>query len=181
MKKYFIAFVALGIMCMWGLVIYMAFVSATPRSPLSPSPASMFNTTLLVPEGWAFFTRNPREPDVVLYKKVNGQWLHDPINPLSMSSNYWGLDRRPRAQSTEVAMILSSVPQDLWVSSDSSVESCLTNFFDSSILQINNIVPEPVLCDTVAIQLLPPVPWAWSKNKKLIMPYRLVCIKVNCK
>jgi antimicrobial peptide system SdpA family protein len=141
----------------------------------------MFNTTLLVPEGWAFFTRNPREPDIVLYKKIKGQWMHDPINPLSMISNWWGLDRRPRAQSTEMAMILHSIPQDLWVSCDSSIENCLTNFTDSVILQINNTVPRPVLCDTVAVQLLPPVPWAWSKNRNLVMPYRLIYIKVNCK
>ncbi|UAJ79156.1 SdpA family antimicrobial peptide system protein [Leifsonia sp. ZF2019] len=68
-----------------------------------------FDLQVLVPQGWAFFTRSPQETSYVLYERVSGQWVRADSLPQSESENLFGFSREQRAQGTEVGVLASSV------------------------------------------------------------------------
>jgi len=126
-----------------------------------------------VPEGWGFFTRNPREPDITLYENHGGHWRKAEHMPISSASNLSGIDRLPRAQSVELGMLLNALNEsDAWTPCDGDLESCL-----KGVRQVS-LHPQwryPALRGLVAFIRQEPVPWAWVESRATIrMPIELI-------
>ena len=169
-----------------GQLFVVVFVILTMTISLPHNPLSIYNSEVtstfqsFLPEGWAFFTRNPKEDEVIIYYKENGKWIQNPLTPLSKPGNSFGLNRLVRAQSVEMAMIIPQPSEKDW-------QHCKGNFVDcikkdtTKIIEVRNISPMPILKDTIAIVSYSPVPWAWSELKKSEeMPAKYVILKVIC-
>src|SRR4030095_4783202 len=112
MKQYLLfSIVWIGILV---YVIYKVTLSALPYSPLSPGIKEKTSIMAIIPEGWGFFTRNPRETDLYLYFLKDKHWVMNPNAPISSCRNSFGLNRLPRAQSVELGMILSKINDTCW-------------------------------------------------------------------
>jgi antimicrobial peptide system SdpA family protein len=157
---------------------------ATPFNPTqTPSLVSEGINPLQVwmPQGFAFFTRNPREPEMRLYASNEGEWQSASLGPYSRSSNLFGLDRKPRAQLTEYALLLerAGVPTDKWASCEDAPVLCLKRVSVTDTLE--NTDPAPTLCGIVGFVRQDPVPWAWNESRDTIeMPSKVLKLRISC-
>lgn len=178
MRKYFLfSILWIGL---WCYIIYKVTSSALPYNPLSPDMNVQAGITTFIPEGWGFFTRDPREPDLYLFVLKNKQWVKSANMPISNFRNAMGLNRLPRAMSVELAMLMSEIKEDDWVFSDLNVNK--PDMKDFSIIPLKNTSPHPTLKDTLCIVQQEPVPWAWSWNRdRLSLPSKYIVINVRKK
>jgi antimicrobial peptide system SdpA family protein len=111
-----------------------------------------------MPQGWAFFTRNPREQALLFYKKENQQWVL--VNSSGGSYNkLFGLSRLSRRQNIEfggLAAQLNFVKN--WVNCDNNLpDACMPD----SINVLYTKFKKPLVFGEYIVRLVEPVPWAW--------------------
>lgn len=165
----------------WAVVIWLTLLSALPYNPISLNFSTELSLKLMMPEGWGFFSRNPREQDLLIYKKQNSEWK-SVLNPLTSSENWFGFSRDARSLSVEAAMLLDGVDKSNWIQcEDKYFQSCISEK-NVSITELTNESPHPVICDTICMILTEPVPWAWSKDMHHSgMPSKILYLKIECK
>ena len=103
----------------WLTLIYTIGISSIPFNPMSFSRTTGFRAKLLLPEAWNFFTRDPREERVYIYRiDHNGSALPIAEWPNNNLHNFFGIKRTARAIGTDYGMILSKIADSLWLQSD---------------------------------------------------------------
>ena len=174
-----------------GIVAILTTVFCIGVILVSAGPAVTFNPTkplvtqefhpiqLVLPQGFAFFTRDAREPDLYLFQQRDGAWQSASLGPNSRPSNLFGLNRKSRAQSVESALIVSKLLPTAWSECRDNPTKCLGQ---SSVQDtIRNVVPAPTLCGPVGFVLQEPVPWAWSKSQGTTdMHSQITNIHIQC-
>lgn len=165
----------------------LGFVVANLTTPYNPTQTpSLVNEginplRIWMPQGFAFFTRDPREPKMYLYALDGGKWQSATLGPYSRPSNFFGLDRKPRAQLTEYALLLhrAGATPDKWMSCEDAPLSCLRRVPVTDTLK--NTDPVPTLCGVIGFARQDPVPWAWSESQDTIdMPSKILKLKILC-
>ncbi|MCH0541063.1 SdpA family antimicrobial peptide system protein [Streptomyces sp. MUM 203J] len=138
-----------------------------PKNTISlPGQQTVRHTVVnLAPQGWAFFTKSPRDPEVMPFAKSPSEKAADGWRPLSLTphaspGNAFGLDRQSRAQGVEIAMLLTSAQQDDWRDCSDDRQRCL-NEYGAPARRVVNHSPDPTLCGTVGLLQERPTPWAW--------------------
>jgi antimicrobial peptide system SdpA family protein len=144
-----------GWLTIWAGAVLWAAVSSLPYNPLSPGLHAERRTRLVLPEGWGFFSRDPRERDLIVARKTAGQWQLDP--PHADASNVFGLSRITRVIPIEASQILGELSQPL-VPCDGTLEACLAA---APVHEVASSRRRPFLCGDVAFLRRAPVPWAW--------------------
>ncbi|MFJ6054684.1 SdpA family antimicrobial peptide system protein [Streptomyces sp. NPDC092307] len=134
----------------------------------------------LVPEGWAFFTRSPREEQATVWGlAAGGSRFHERgLGPYAQPANGFGWNREARALNLEIGILQTAV-SDRWAPCPGGdVSACLQR---EPALAIRNEAPEPLLCGSVGISLREPVPWAWAEGQDPNgMPTRVARLDVSC-
>ncbi len=141
-------------------LIFFTSISYFAFNPLSIDYQQQANVRTLIPQGWAFFTRNPREQVLLFYKKQDTKWFL--VN--SSGSSYdklFGLSRLSRRQNIELGNLAAQLNVvKNWV-------ECENNFPNTCIPDSTNKVytnfKNPVIMGEYVVRLVEPVPWAWSK------------------
>jgi antimicrobial peptide system SdpA family protein len=158
----------------WSAVFFLITVSSLPYNPSSIGPMAERDVKTTVPEGWGFFTRDPREPDIALYEQRQGVWQKAAHMPIARASNLFGIDRFPRAQSVEIGMILSDLDRpNAWRACDGDLVTCLNA---APKIALRHRWKYPVLLGTVAFVRQEPVPWAWAGSRDRITMPRFVLV-----
>lgn len=129
-------------------------------NPLSIDYKQQTNIRTLIPQGWAFFTRNPREKVLLFYKKQDKKYLL--VN--SSGSSYdklFGLSRLSRRQNIELGNLaaqLNTVKN--WVECENNLPtSCIPDSVNKVYTQFN----QATIIGEYLVRLVEPIPWAWSK------------------
>jgi antimicrobial peptide system SdpA family protein len=162
------------LLAFWTGVFFLIIVSSLPYNPSSIGPVAERDIKTTVPEGWGFFTRDPREADVTLYEQHQGVWRRSLHMPIANASNLFGIDRLPRAQSVEMGMILSELDeQDAWRACDGDLVACLNT---APRIALRQRWKYPVLRGTFAFVKQEPVPWAWAASRDRITMPRLILV-----
>ena len=138
------------------------------------------NTTLFVPEGWAFFTRNPREPRFLVFgRALDGTWVRT-VSPTDDPLATFAFSRKARSLNVEAGLFSSHVKETYWQSCALLPSSCLSSW-SGGLLSIVNPTPRPALCGALALVQQDRVPWAWANRvDPNSMPSRIVRIDVKC-
>lgn len=134
---------------------------------------------MILPEGWEFFTKNPRDADPVAYRQLRpGVW--GLVRPeLSGGAEYaFGFNRRPRAMRLEAGLFVVTIPPAWWRPCSASPNSCLSVAPEHR--GFRNRVRNPTLCGAVGFIEAPPVPWAWALAGNVTMPSRVVRLWIQC-
>lgn len=176
---------------MLGLVATITALVCVAGILFAAEPAVTFNPTkpllaqdyrpiqVILPQGFAFFTRDAREKDLYLYREEDRGWTSAMMGPNSRPANLFGLNRKSRAQNVESALILSKIKPNIWWDCDEEPSSCL----EQDIVRdtVRNVVPQPTLCGPHGFALQEPVPWAWSKSRDSItMKSQITKIHIQC-
>lgn len=170
---------ALALSAAWLLVLaYVAF-AALPYNPIRLPGANAVRLQVFAPEGWAFFTRSPRQDRAYVFALHGGRWRSALLTPHSRPSNAFGLDRRSRAQGVEMGMLMDQLAPGALGGCRGELVACVSRA--PFLGTIRNPSPEPTLCGPVGVALQPPVPWAWSRARTPVnMPARVGRVEVAC-
>ncbi len=157
-------------------VPYSAWVGANSYIPRD-------DIRVLIPQGWGFFTRDPREPRIIPFGlRSEGEWTELGLGPHGRARWLFGLDRRSRAQGLEIGTLFGAVGDDAWFDCGGPTpmepHACLDA---ASPLPVENPSPIPSLCGEVGLVRREPVPWAWRRAADRIeMPAQVLRLSVRC-
>jgi len=132
---------------------------------------------VLAPQGWGFFTRNPREEEIFVYREINGKWLKCNIS-YGDPSFYFGASRNARKIIVEELQLVSQIKDStMWVNGD--LTNTLSYTFNRlPVLKLSAFTTSPELSGDFILMKQKNVPWAWSKNyDDITMPYK--CVHVH--
>lgn len=171
--------IAIAVGLAWIVAIGYAIYPALPYSPVRLPFARMAHTFVWAPQGWSFFTRDPREAKRTVYVRHDSTWESALLAPQGRLSNLGGLRRKSRAQGLEMALMINSHPADAWYDCAESLQECLAQLPRGRAAR--NTSPARTLCGTVVIVLQRPIPWAWVRaSKPVTMPFRMLPLEISC-
>lgn len=147
----------------WMALALYALQAALPANPLAlpAQHAVVLPVRQLLPEGWSFFTRDPREADVLIFHEdAAGGWRPAHLGSYAQAKYAFGWSRRPRAQGVELGLILARLTDADWRRCG-KLDDCLAPSPAAEISLVNRS-PVPTLCGHLALVSAKPVPWAWA-------------------
>jgi len=166
----------------WSVLALYAVHIELPVNALDLPLESNIKPTLqaIVPQGWGFFTRDPREPRLIPLVRAAGSWQVASEGPNGEPWNAFGLNRAARAQGVEVGLLETAIPAEAWKDCETEVAACLERM--PATLQLSNPTPRPTLCGEVGFARRESVPWAWAASTpdETSMPSKVVRVRVTC-
>jgi antimicrobial peptide system SdpA family protein len=164
----------------WAFLLTYLFINSLPETIIHLNQLSKIRTTSTVPEGWAFFTKNPRDENIVIYKKSGASWR--PVtNKTGDYLNFFGLKRTSRFENQEMGILLASLDTTNWVSIKGGLEKNFLLFDTIPITQILNSSHYPYYKEGEYILVQEGIlPWVWfSTNPNLKLDSRVRKIKIQ--
>ncbi|MFJ7590841.1 SdpA family antimicrobial peptide system protein [Streptomyces sp. NPDC097617] len=166
----------------WSVIVLYAVQEQVPKNVITlPAQNKVKHAVVnIAPQGWAFFTKSPRDPEVVPYKKTPEGWQALSLTPHASPRNAFGLNRESRAQGVEIAMLLAAAQKSDWRECTDSGQTCLSGSGDAA-RQLENSSPDPTLCGTVGLLQERPTPYAWrdlvpeSHSTERVMVLEVTC------
>lgn len=163
----------------WLAVGAYAAYPALPYSPVHLPFAADINSLVWAPQGWSFFTRDPREEKHSIYIRTLIGWAPILLAPHARLSNAFGLRRASRAQGVEMALLTQGSDASEWRACESSLLVCLATLPPGK--HVYNTSPDPTMCGSVAVVVQKPLPWAWARSPRVpTMPSRILPLEVSC-
>ncbi|MCT9928955.1 SdpA family antimicrobial peptide system protein [Planotetraspora sp. A-T 1434] len=169
----------------WGSLIFYVVDTQLPSNALRlPGQEQLrLSVTAIAPQGWAFFTKSPRDPQIGVWRlsvEPSGRkvWLDAKLTPHSELRNVLGFNRRSRAQGVELGILQTAVPRDKWTPCrGADVSACFDRV--PSVLTLHNSSPDPIHCGSIGLVQREPLPWAWA-GSTTVMPAKVARIEVTC-
>jgi antimicrobial peptide system SdpA family protein len=156
-------------------VVSAALPARTYPLPFVDNPATI---RVIVPEGWAFFTRSPRLPEPAVYLATpGGGWRDITAGPVSVPQTWMGLDRGTRSQGVELANLLTEVSVAQWQACTDRPTVCLSRLRPSTA--IVNRSSQHTACGDVGFVVQDVTPWAWH-DLHPVMPSKVARVTVRC-
>lgn len=168
---------ALALLGAWLVLLAYAVHPALPPNAVQLPAAEHVQARLWLPQGWAFFTRNPREDDVFLFRRSGAAWRSVALGPASRPAYMLGLRRLPRARNIELGLVIACVPPSAWKRCSVRPQECAATIGETTVAK--NPTPHASLCGVLAIVRQPPVPWAWGRSD-VVMPSTAAGVDVKC-
>lgn len=164
----------------WSIVFAYALHTAMPFNPIKLPFENRISLRMLLPEGFGFFTRNPREDCILLFRRSDRGWQSASVGPAQQAAYAFGAVRAVRAQGIEAGLLIESLgAPSRWARCRERPEACLARTRSSAT--ISNRSPAPTLCGMVGLALQETTPWAWAqRGAKPTMPSRVIVATVQC-
>lgn len=177
--KYFLT--ALFTTTLLAILITGIFYVSVSENPVRLKNHFNFKMFSFIPQGWAFFTRNPREAQIILYEiQKNGDITKYPQKHSSYK-NIFGLDRKASKVIVEIQGLKLKLHDSLFINSKWRFQIAREGELPQKTVEIQNEIYDPILCGEYLMIFQKPVPWAWSKSIKTIdMPAKIIRLKVLC-
>lgn len=180
-KKVFV-FIFSGILSL-GLIIYIVILFV-PENPIKIRYSNFNNKEILrlFPQGWSFFTKNPRGYTYKLYRIIPNAGNSNSVDYVSMvnsqASQYYGINREIRLTSAKLMQIATSIEDEAWYNYRGNTKLLLNN--PESISTINLVsmkIESRILRGLYCLEYTKPIPWSYANLKKdFHMPSKLVLI-----
>lgn len=163
----------------WSALILVVFVGSVADSPAAAPHWVRQRLVMVIPEGWAFFTRNPRLPRTEIY-------LFDALHELYSRGDiaeyrgfaFAGIRRLSRVRGLEIERLLANIAPSQWRHCRGDLSSC------SKALRLTHVQNDLVvrtLCGRIILRRSEPVPWAWSTLQPPVqMPAEWLMLSVQC-
>lgn len=166
--------IRIGVWSVWAALIAVVLASSAGVSPVKPPFSVRILQLAVVPEGWSFFTRDPREPKDVVYRRADGR-LEQVTFANTSRASLLGVSRRARAVDGELMGLLAPVLASTW--RDCRGAACLAR--GGEPLRLTNWSTTRHICGDVVVLRSPPAPWAW-RRAEVAMPSQVLELHVDC-
>ncbi|HXH36200.1 MAG TPA: SdpA family antimicrobial peptide system protein [Plantibacter sp.] len=101
------------------ILVAVVFLSSTPVSTHTSGALKDFTLILkeVAPQGWGFFTKDPRTPFVTAYTMTDQRtWAHVTRGPNALPSNAFGLNRESRLDEYDHSQVIGENDLDeTWI------------------------------------------------------------------
>jgi antimicrobial peptide system SdpA family protein len=130
-----------------------------PSNVLNPTGSDPLRkyVAMSVPQGWAFFTKPPDDPEIGVYDAQTGRSAL--ATPQTRVENAFGLSRTQRAQGPELATLASQITG--WKTCETKTRDCLKVEWDEQPERVRNESFVRTICGPVFVTSERPVPWAY--------------------
>jgi antimicrobial peptide system SdpA family protein len=165
----------------WLSVAFYALHTLLPFNAVDLPAENDVKARLWAPQGWKFFTRNPREDWLLPFRRAHdGNWKSASLGPNGRADAYFGISRLPRAQGIEMGLLLYKLPKAMWDECNTDPVVCLEHSAIKATLR--NKTPNPTLCGIVGFADQRQTPWAWQAHgvAPRFMPSRIAKFEVKC-
>lgn len=159
------------------IFIFMVFINSIGYNLLTFNKKWAFELQFLFPQGWAFFTKDPRDVQTTLYK-IENRTLSE-LNMKNGATNaLFGISRKNRIMLIELAQIVNQIDSISW--KDINSKEALLTFSDTAkAIEIGNFVNHSNLVGEYLITKQRPLPWSWRENRdNLFMSAKVVKVKL---
>ena len=163
--------------------IFTILINSIGFNALSESLEEKKIVFTLSPQGWAFFTRSPKEAQLLLYK-IEDSKIKDLHHKHSHYSNYFGLSRSCTKTFSELQLIKSKIQDSLYV--DIKFNYLLSDPIKQLELdKINSVTVKnqfkmAYLNGKYIFIIQDILPWAWlSSRNKLYMNAKAIIIEIT--
>jgi antimicrobial peptide system SdpA family protein len=169
-----------GVMGLVGATgLFAAIDTGLPFSPLRPISTPSTTARHFAPQGWAFFTRDPLEPQIYVYRRTEAGWIAADIGANGEPAHLFGWRRSPRAQGVEIGLVLFAHGKEQFTACEGSIEECLETSPIEGTVQNDSTVP--TLCGTIGILRQKKIPWAWRHSvDPERAPAEVMNLEVSC-
>ncbi|MDJ1473278.1 SdpA family antimicrobial peptide system protein [Cytophagaceae bacterium DM2B3-1] len=159
----------------WALVFYISALCYIDNSTLL-SYEFKKHFTYMVPQGWAFFTKDPKEALVEIYRLSPDNRLELVTYNNTSHLNYFGISRRSRAIAYQLSPLVSSIPREAWINGIGELNvDKESKVFDIKLKKKLTYFPAGVY---VVYQYKPiPLEWAHQKQEQY-RPYLIAKVRV---
>jgi len=162
----------------WLAIVVVIVLGVLPQSAILTTYHFRKTLVAAVPEGYGFFTRDPQETRVLIYR-----WDGRKVTPANEADyrgfGFAGLSRKSSTRGLEMKVAMTAVPKDRWTPCKSAIEPCLRES-----LVPTKIVPamsSRTLCGRFVLRQQKPVPWAWARSSHRIqMPSTIALVDYDC-
>jgi antimicrobial peptide system SdpA family protein len=162
------------------LLVTSIFFTSISFNPIQNRYGNKQLIFTFLPQGWSFFTRNPREAQVLLYK-IDGKRIIPITQKHSSYKNLFGLIRKSSIYTSEIQIIRSKINDSLFFNTKWNYQENKIGLVPKGKITIYNEIFSPLLCGEYLLVFQEPIPWAWSKNMKSIkMPAKIIRINIKC-
>lgn len=152
-----------GTLFLMFLVVYTIFLAAVPETTVEINAVQRVRLIDIAPEGWAFFTRNPKEENAMLYRLDVKKGLVKASDIAGAFKNFMGLDRHERLMWKEFSGFSRYIKPENYVRINGDIYSNKTMIDTMIAYKVPNDAKYPLLSGTYIIKQAMPVPWAWAK------------------
>jgi antimicrobial peptide system SdpA family protein len=159
-----IAFCRITLTSFWLYFILYVYIGNIKDNPLRFTLTAKKNLIGIVPEGWGFFTRNPREARTAIYVKNKESWEKQSLNNFQYSS-IWGLDRKCRTIEMELNVIKKQVFENDWIECSEKEDLQSKQLYIKSI-HVKNSIPAGSISGEIILEKYEVAPWAWANDVK---------------
>lgn len=164
---------------LWGFLILTIAAANMPHNPLKTSKKETNIILGLSQQGWAFFTKDSREPQLYIYREVNGKLVEQPYANATVNS-WFGFNRYVRAHAFEIGNLFERAQALQWYECDDDLNRCQQ--WDTIPAQdILNPTFTSEICGEFYIVHRPIIPWAWSQSEsEIYMPSKIIKLNAVC-
>lgn len=157
---------------------FFVFITSIEFNPIQQYVSKKTPISLLSFQGWAFFTRSPREAQVILYK-VHDNKLFKVAHQHSSYKNYFGLSRSSTRIISELQAIKMSLGKDNFINTKWNYQKSLYGEIPNKIIDVKNQFKNPTLKGEYVLVFQRTVPWAWLESlNSIMMPAKIIRINV---
>lgn len=162
------------------LFIFYLLIISIKNNPISLRNTYFNNREInaLLPEGWAFFTRNPREETVKIYS-IGDDGIKEKSIKSSDPSQFFGTKRDNRLIISKIDIITANINDDMYY----QYRGALNNIILDSISEYSVPIKEPCLCGNYLISKGSPIPWSWyssTLNEEINVSNKFILINFKC-
>jgi len=161
-------FVYIGSFLLIAYILLILLASSVPASTIAVSRIQQMQLNRLAPEGWAFFTKDPKGAELVLYEVTADKQIRRFTRRPSTAGLLFGLNRRMRIVSQEFSRLQEYFSDSLWRNIEGPVEQYAYLLDSLPAIKMPNTAQYPQLHGTYIVQSVEPVPWAWSGAKNIM-------------
>lgn len=155
--------VFLGTLLAMFLVVYTIFLAAVPETAVEINAIQRVRLIDIAPEGWAFFTRNPKEESTTIYRWDSTKKLTKVSNIAGAFKNCMGLNRYDRLLIKEFSALYRYVKKENFVKIKGSIANNISVIDTMVSCKLPNDAKYPLLSGVYVIRQAMPIPWAWAK------------------
>lgn len=160
-------------------ITYIAFISSNTDNPVHLNYSSAQRIYDFIPQGWAFFTRNPRENVVKLYKVDDHKLVYLNSTTSLSFEDFLGIKRHKRRISAELSEIISNMKKTKKWNEFRNIEvATAVNKIQISDTIENKFKNKLLKSGEYLIFSSKRMPWAWESSNA-ILPYKLKKIYIK--
>lgn len=162
------------------LIFSQVLFSSLPFNPTRATINLQKTIFSVLPQGWAFFTRSPREAQVILYS-ITDTGLELVSHRHSSHENFFGLSRRSTTILSELQYFKETIADNHYIDTEWNYQCHIYGIIPDNEVSVKNIFKNPLLCGRYLLVLQEQVPWAWLNSMENIkMPAKALSINIKC-